>query len=491
MLEVLDPEQDSLLMGELADEASYITHHIQKIILIFSAMRHAAAELESAGWRMDYHRFEPDSGIRSFSDLVRHRLDQGDIDEVVVSWPGEWRVLDELRGWEKAFGIPVTVLPDSRFLSPLDEFEAWARDRKQLRMELFYRTMRRRTGYLMEGDQPVEGKWNFDQENRRAWKGEPAAVSPMRFTPDEVVEQVMADLAGSVKSCGSAEGFDWPVTRAQARRGLTRFIDLALPHFGDYQDAMRDDEDYLFHARISSSLNLGLLSATEVCDAAEAAWREGRAPINAVEGFIRQIIGWREYIRGIYWMEMPHYAERNALANKQPLPDWYWTGETRMHCLASTIRATMKNGYAHHIQRLMVTGNFALLLGIVPKEVSDWYLGVYTDAYEWVELPNVLGMAMHADNGLLASKPYAASGKYIQRMSNYCSGCRYSVKETTGESACPFNTLYWDFLIRHRQRFEQNHRMRMMYKNVDRKPEEERAEIGRRARWLRENIESV
>ncbi|AKS41650.1 cryptochrome/photolyase family protein [Wenzhouxiangella marina] len=491
VLAALDPSKDRLLMGELADEASYVDHHIQKIMLVFSAMRHFARELNEQGWRLDYHRFAAGSEIRSFTDLLRAGLEGRDIDEVVVSWPGEWRVLEQVRAWERELGVPVTVLPDTRFLCPLEDFEGWAKGRKQLRMELFYRQMRRKTGYLMDGDEPVDGQWNFDKDNRKRWPGEPAPPEPMHFQPDEVVQEVVGDLAGVIEGFGEAEGFDWPVTRAQARRALTHFIDKALPLFGDYQDAMHDEQDYLFHSRISSSLNLGLLSVGEACDAAESAWRSGSAPINAVEGFIRQIIGWREYVRGIYWMKMPDYAERNALGNDQPLPGWYWTGRTRMHCLRSTIEATRRNGYAHHIQRLMVTGNFALLLGVIPKEICDWYLAVYTDAYDWVELPNTLGMVMHADDGLLASKPYAASGKYIDRMSNYCKGCAYSVKETVGEQACPFNALYWDFLIRHRERFEANHRMRMMYRNVDRKSSEEVEAIQARARWIKGNIEAV
>jgi len=491
VLQALDPEKDCLVMGELGDELEYVSHHIQKIVLIFSAMRHFRKELSDSGWSVHYHRFDPDSCMRSFSDLVQAAVEKQDIDEIVVSWPGEHRVLEQIKAWEKQFGLPVTVLPDSRFICPLDDFEGWAKGRKQLRMEFFYREMRKKTGYLMDDGKPAGGDWNYDKANRKTWKGDPEPPAPMSFTPDEVVEGVVADLKGHVEGFGELEGFDWPVTRTQARRALTHFVKKALPNYGDFQDAMHVDEDYLFHARLSSSLNIGLLGVHEVCDAVEQAWRDDQAPINAVEGFIRQVIGWREYIRGIYWMEMPDYAERNSLNNTQSLPDWYWSGKTKMQCLKSTIEATRRNGYAHHIQRLMVTGNFALIFGVVPKEICDWYLAVYTDAYDWVELPNTLGMVMHADGSLLASKPYAASGKYIQRMSNYCSNCSYSVKDTVGDDACPLNALYWDFLIRHRDQFESNPRMRMMYSNVDRKDDDELKAIQNRADWIRDNVETV
>ncbi len=490
VLQALDPACDCLVMGELADEATYVPHHGQKIALIFSAMRHHAQELTHSGWTVSYHRFEPHSSISSFTDLVRGAMDKSEFDEIVVSWPGEWRVLAEVRSWEKELGVAVTVLPDSRFLNPLEDFERWADGRKQLRMEFFYREVRRQTGLLMEDDQPAGGQWNFDADNRKRWRGEPAAVHPMRFTPDEITEDVLALVQEHIPHFGELDEFNYPVTRTQARRALAHFIQRALPNFGDFQDALPDDEDYLFHSRLSSSLNTGLLSPLEVCEAAERAWREGEAPLNAVEGFIRQIIGWREYIRGIYWLKMPEYADLNGLNNDQSLPDWYWTGKTKMRCLSKAIGATRRNAYAHHIQRLMVTGNFALLLGVVPKEICDWYLAVYADAYDWVELPNTLGMVMHADEGLLASKPYAASGKYIQRMGDHCKNCRYKVSDTLGDDACPFNALYWDFLIRHREKFEANPRMKMMYRNVDRMSEERCSEIKKRADLIKREIET-
>ncbi len=482
----LDRDRDHVLIGELSDEVGYVWHHVKKITLMFSAMRHHAADLERSGWTVHYRYFE--DSIESFTELVRLHCDRHDIDEIVVARPGEWRVWEQVNTWESDLGISVTILPDTRFLCTVDDFEHWARDRRQLRMEYFYRRMRRATGYLMDGDQPAGGTWNHDRDNRKPWRGDPPAAQPMHFRPDDVTDEVLDLVGQKVDGFGALDNFDLPVSREQARRTLAHFVRTGLPNFGDFQDAMSDDEDYLFHSRLSLCLNLGLLSPTEVCDAAEKAWRDGNAPLNAVEGLIRQIIGWREFVRGIYWREMPDYGELNALGNEQPLPDWYWSGQTRMRCLARTIEATRKNAYAHHIQRLMVTGNFALLLGVVPKAICDWYLAVYADAFDWVELPNTLGMVMHADGGLLGSKPYAASGKYIQRMSDYCKSCPYQVSETVGEDACPFNALYWGFLMRHEQDFKANPRMKMMYRNLERMDNARRRAIARRAEWIRANV---
>jgi deoxyribodipyrimidine photolyase-related protein len=488
--DALDPEHDRLLMGELVSETSYVWHHAKKIALILSAMRHFAQHAEGAGWPVDYHHFDAGSDIHSFTDLVSAACARHDVDEVVVTWPGEWRVLEEIQSWSDQLGVSVTLLPDTRFVSTLEEFNDWAKGRKSLRMEFFYREMRKKTGYLMDDGRPVGDDWNFDQANRKAWKGEPPAASPMSFTPDETTQSVIDLVADRIDAFGELEGFDYPVTIGEARRALAHFIRSAAAYFGDYQDAMHTDSDWLFHSRLSSSLNIGLLTPAEVCDAVEQAWRDGDMPLNAAEGFIRQIIGWREFIRGIYWREMPAYAERNGLGNDGDLPAFYWTGETDMKCLREAIDATRRNAYAHHIQRLMVTGNFALLFGVEPEQICDWYLAVYADAFDWVELPNVLGMVMHADGGLLGSKPYAASGKYINRMSNYCKDCRYNVQNTTEDDACPFNALYWDFLMRHQKRFEKNGRMKMMYRHVDNMDAERRRAVRDRAADIKCRIDS-
>ncbi|NKI35399.1 cryptochrome/photolyase family protein [Wenzhouxiangella sp. XN79A] len=490
-LAAVDRGTDHVLMAELADEASYVRHHRKKIALIFAAMRHFAASLENDGHRVFYRRFDPESEVRSFSDAVRAHCAEHSIDDIVVTWPGEWRVLEQLRSLERDIGVPVHLLEDDRFVSTPKDFADWAQGRKTLRMEFFYREMRKRTGLLMDDGKPAGGQWNFDADNRRKWTGDPPASRPMRFTPDETTAEVLALVADRFDGFGEIEGFDFPVTRGQARRALAHFVEHALPWFGDFQDALPDDEDWLFHSRVSIGLNLGLLDPIEVCEAAAQAWRDGHAPINAVEGFIRQVIGWREFIRGIYWLKMPDYAEANFFANREDLPIWYWSGETGMRCLQRAIDATRRNAYAHHIQRLMVTGNFAMLLGVVPEQVSEWYLAVYADAFEWVELPNVVGMAMFADGGSFASKPYAASGKYIQRMGDHCANCRYKVGKRTEDDACPFNALYWDFLMRHEDRLAGNGRMTMMYRNVARLAPADKAAITRRANWIRANVESL
>ena len=479
-------------MAELSDEVEYVPHHLKKIVLIFSAMRHFARELQEAGHCVHYHRFDPVASVCSFSDAIAAHCERHDIDEIVVTWPGEWRVFDAFNKLEKTLGISVRMLEDDRFVSTPGEFAEWAEGRKSLRMEFFYRLMRKRTGLLMDArGEPEGGQWNFDADNRKKWKGRPESASPMSFAPDEITREVIELVSSSIDGFGELDGFDFGATRAQARRALAHFVKTGLPWFGDYQDALPDNEDYLFHSRLSAYLNIGLLDPLDVCKAVEQAWRDGDVPLNAAEGYIRQIIGWREFVRGIYWLKMPGYAEENHLGGDQALPEWYWSGETGMRCLHRAIENTRENAYAHHIQRLMVTGNFGLLLGVRPKEICEWYLAVYADAFEWVELPNTLGMVMFGDGGLLASKPYAASGKYIQRMGDHCANCRYSVTERTGEDACPFNALYWDFLMRNERTLGGNPRMRMMYRNVERLTPADKATITKRANWIRENVNSL
>ena len=369
-------------------------------------------------------------------------------------------------------------MPDDRFLASHAEFEAWAEGRKALRMEYFYRDMRRKTGLLMEGDEPAGGQWNFDHDNRKPAPGDVAPEGPLRFETDNITGDVMALVEAQFDDhFGELRPFWFATTRAQALEALDHFITHSLPRFGDFQDAMLRGEEFMFHAILSPYLNIGLLGPLEICKAAEAAYKRGDAPINAVEGFIRQIIGWREYVRGIYFLEGPEYAQRNALNQKRDLPSVYWGGQTDMACMAAAVDQTAKEAYAHHIQRLMVTGNFALLAGIDPTQVADWYLEVYADAFEWVEAPNVVGMSQFADGGVIASKPYVSSGAYINRMSDYCKGCAYKVSQKTGEGACPFNTLYWHFLDRHRDRFSGNPRMGNMYRTWDRMDEDKRKTV--------------
>lgn len=464
----LDPAADTVLMVEVLEEATYVRHHKQKLVLVFSAMRHFAAELRERGIAVDYVALEDPDNAGSFTGEVERAIARHRPDRIVVTEPGEWRVEAMMLSWEERFGLPVEIRDDTRFLCPRPVFARWAEGREALRMETFYRAMRRRTGFLMEGREPVAGRWNFDHDNRRRLPSDHAVPERRRFPPDAVTRAVMDLVARRFPDhFGDLDGFAWPVTRAEALEALRHFLDDCLAEFGDYQDAMRTGTPFLYHGLIAPALNLGLLDAEEACRAAEDRWRDGSAPLNAVEGFIRQILGWREYVRGLYWARMPDYPETNALDATRDLPWFYWSGETAMACLAECVRDTRAHAHAHHIQRLMVLGNFALLAGLAPRQVEEWFLVVYADAYEWVELPNVHGMALWADGGLLGSKPYASSGAYIDRMSDYCRGCAYDVKAKTGETACPFNYLYWNFLIAKEERLRGNPRLAMPYRTLD------------------------
>jgi deoxyribodipyrimidine photolyase-related protein len=482
-----DPATDRVLMVEVMEEATYVGHHKKKIAFLFAAMRHFADALRALGWTVDYVTLDDPGNSGSFTGEVARAIARLAPQRIVVTHPCEWRVLDAMQGWSARFGVPVSILPDDRFLCSIESFAAWAEGRKQLRMEYFYRDMRRRTGLLMDaGGEPEGGQWNYDAENRKA--ADPATVFPAvpRFAPDAITADVLALVADRFAAhFGDLEPFWFGVTRASAEQARDAFMACALPRFGDYQDAMLSGQRFLFHSVLSQYLNCGLLDPLDLCHRAEAEYRAGRAPLNAVEGFIRQILGWREYVRGIYWRTMPGYGRRNHLEAHRPLPAFYWTGDTRMACVKACVDQTRAEAYAHHIQRLMVTGTFAMMAGIDPHEVHQWYLAVYADAYEWVELPNTLGMSQFADGGLLASKPYAASGAYINRMSNYCAGCSYDVEAKTGAQACPFNLLYWDFLARNRDKLGRNPRLAQMYRTYDRLSDDRRAAIAAdSAAWL-------
>ena len=467
-----------VLIVEVAEEANYVRHHKKKIAFLFSAMRHFAVELQALGWQVDYVQLDDPKNTGSFSGEVARAVERLKPSRLLVTEPGEWRVLEMVHGWSDLLGIPVEIRRDTRFVCPIPRFMAWAEDRKQLRMEFFYREMRKATGLLMKDEQPVGGQWNFDHDNRKPAKTDLFMPEPLKIEPDAITRDVLALVADRFDShIGTLEPFWFAVTREDAARAVDHFIESALPSFGDFQDAMLTGQRFLYHAVVSIYLNCGLVDPLELCRKAEAAYFSGRAPLNAVEGFIRQIIGWREYVRGIYWLKMPDYADQNYFGNTRQLPDFYWTADTKMHCMREAVTQTLEEAYAHHIQRLMVTGNFALIAGIDPKQVHEWYLIVYADAYEWVELPNTLGMSQFGDGGLLASKPYAASGAYINRMSDYCKSCHYDVKLRTGEKACPFNALYWDFLARNRSKLGNNPRMRQMFVTYDRFAELEKAAI--------------
>jgi len=471
-----------ILMAEVAEEAAYVRHHKKKIAFLFSAMRHFALELEQDGWCVDYVRLDAHENSGSLAGEVRRGLERHNLSCVIATEPGEWRLLSEMQGWAERFNCDVEILPDTRFLASYNEFETWAAGRKQLRMEYFYRDMRKKTGLLMEGDKPVGGKWNFDSDNRKPAEDNLFPPEPPRFAPDAITQDVLQLVSERFSDhFGDLEPFWFAVTRADAERALDRFIAQCLPSFGDYQDAMLTGQRFLYHGVLSHYINCGLIDPIEACRRAAQAHENGHAPINAVEGFIRQIIGWREFVRGIYWLKMPDYRDANFFAAERALPAFYWSGATGMHCLSQAIAQTKEEAYAHHIQRLMVTGNFAMLAGVSPHEVHEWYLSVYADAYEWVELPNVIGMSQFADGGLVGSKPYAASGSYINKMSNYCRSCRYDVKKKTGDGACPFNALYWDFLARNQDKLGHNARLRNPYATWRRMSGDKQAEYRRSA----------
>jgi len=462
-LDELDMAHDVVLFAEVRAECTYVPHHKQKIALVLSAMRHFAEALRHRGVMVAYTRLDDPANTHSLAGEVARMAAVHDATRIIATHPGEFRVLQDMQAWSSRTGLPVEIRDDTRFLCTLSRFRAWAGEKKQLRMEYFYRQIRRSTGLLMQApDEPVGGQWNYDHDNRARLPKDIRPPSPKRFPPDAITREVIALVEREFADhFGTTAAFGWPVTAADATAALEDFVAHRLPRFGDYQDAMAEGEPTLFHALIGAALNVGILDPMAACRAAEQAYRAGHAPLNAVEGFIRQILGWREYVRGVYWLRMPHYAETNALEATRTLPEFYWSADTSMACMRAAITQTRDLAYAHHIQRLMVTGNFALLAGLDPVAVNEWYLVVYADAYEWVELPNTHGMALHADGGIMASKPYAASGAYINRMSDHCRGCVHDVKQATGPKACPFNYLYWDFMSRHAARFSRNPRMAM------------------------------
>lgn len=471
-------KDDLILMSEVRQEATYVKHHKKKIVFLFSAMRHFVQDLVGQGLNVHYVAYDAIENSGSLRGEVTRIARHHDISEVIITEPGEYRLLKDMKTWADVLGIPVTIRPDDRFLCGIDEFAAWAEGRKQLRMEYFYREMRKKHAVLMQRDGPIGGQWNFDADNRKPPPKGLTVPDPYQAEIDPITQEVIALVSDQFSDhFGDIEPFQFAVTREGALQALDMFVDERLPLFGDYQDAMIQDQPWMFHSHIGLYLNCGLLSPLECLARAEAAYHDGRAPLNAVEGFIRQILGWREYVRGVYWRNMPEYKLINALDAKRSLPAFYWTADTQMNCMRQCVTETKQNAYAHHIQRLMVIGNFALIAGLDPKEVNEWYLLVYADAYEWVELPNVSGMILFADGGLMASKPYAASGTYINKMSNYCQSCRYNPSTKNGPKACPFNYLYWDFIERNAAKLRGNPRMGFTYKSLDRMTDEKRHAI--------------
>jgi deoxyribodipyrimidine photolyase-related protein len=480
LVEELDPSLDRLLMIEASGEAlaGGARSHRARVALFLSAMRHHAQALRP----LDYLALddEPVAGS-ALVDRLRTAIERRRPESLRYMRPGDWRLGQSIAALCRSLDLPAECIDDPHFLCTPTAFGAWARGQKTLRMEFFYRRMRVEHGVLMNADgTPEGGRWNFDIENRKGFPTVGPGKVPARvgFEPDAITRQVLALVAGRFPDHpGELDGFAWPVTRADALVALERFIAERLPDFGRWQDAMWSDMPFGWHSLLSTSLNLKLLDPREVIEAAVQAWRRGEAPIESVEGFVRQVLGWREFIRGVYELEMPGLASANHFGHERPLPAWFWTGDTQMACLRACVGQTLRHAYAHHIQRLMVVGNFATLAELAPSELADWFLAVYADAVEWVELPNVAGMALHAAGGRFTSKPYVAGGAYIDRMSNYCSGCRYRPTERTGPRACPFTVLYWRFVDRHAQTLAANPRTALMARGVERFGNEGRAAI--------------
>jgi len=487
-----DARRDAVWMAETAEEATNVWSSKPRTVMFLAAMRQFALALRAAGRPLYYCRLDAPGNCGSLGAQLQADIARLRPAGLVITEAGDWRVLQAIKTVAEAHRLPLEVREDRHFFCSVREFAAHAKSRKSLRMEYFYREQRLRHDVLMQydakGAAPLGGQWNFDADNREAFgvAGPGAVPARSTFEPDAVTREVIALVETRFSSHpGRLDSFAWPVTRAQALLSLAAFIRERLPLFGRYQDAMWPGEPWLHHSHLSAALNLKLLNPREVVAAAEAAYREGRAPLASVEGFIRQILGWREYVRGIYWTQMPDYLERNTLGAREALPQWYWTGATDMACLRDALEQTLAHGYANHIQRLMVTGLYALMLGVEPKQVHAWYLAVYVDAVEWVELPNTLGMSQYADGGVMGSKPYVATGKYIQRMSPHCKGCHFDPAERSGEDACPFTTLYWDFLLRHKAVLQKNPRMALQVKNAVRLTDAQQRAVARRAAAIR------
>lgn len=495
----LDPARDTVLMVEVAEEATHVPSHVQRTTFFLSAMRHFARDLEARGVRVRYVTLDDPANAGTFTGEVARALREmaPKPTRIRVVEPGEHRVRATVRRWSGEMGVRVEVVEDEHFVTPPGAFEAWAHGRATLTMEYFYREQRRRLDVLMEEGKPVGGVWNYDHDNRESFPKtgpRPRPPRPRRWAPDDVTREVMAMVARGFPSApGRRDAFEWPVTRADAQAALEDFVAHRLPLFGPYEDAMWTDEPFVYHSALSPLLNVKLLSPRECVEAALAAYAKGAAPLQSVEAFVRQVIGWREYIRGVYDHEGAAYEARNYLGHYGRLPHFYWTGDTDMACVRECVTQVVDRAFGHHIQRLMVLGNFALTAGVHPREVSDWFLAMYADGVDWATLPNALGMAMHADGTeakgpVVGTKPYAASGAYVSRMSNYCTKCRYDPAKRDGADACPLTVFYWDFLRRHRARFERNPRMAQIIRNLDRFGEPAVTRITISARSLRERF---
>lgn len=483
------------VLMEIRQETDYVMHHAQKILAIFAAMRRFAEQLREAGHRVRYLAIDHPANRQSLPDNLTRLLHQHGASQLEYQAPDEWRLDQQLRDYAAQQSIAVRCVDSEHFLTTRDEVAQFFGNRggERWTMEVFYRYMRQRHGVLLEPDgAPLGGRWNFDAENRKPWPGDPPEPPDLRPSHDHsTLWQTIRDA--DVASFGNpdAHALRWPLDRAEALQQLDAFIEHGLPHFGEYQDAMSAQASRLFHSLLSFALNVKMLSPREVTARVELAGREGRAPLASVEGFIRQILGWREYVRGVYWAQMPGYEHNNAFGHTRPLPEWFWTGNTRMACVRAAIGRSLANAHAHHIERLMVIGNFALLAGLDPHALHQWYLGIYIDAFEWVELPNTMGMSQFADGGLLATKPYVSAAAYLHRMGDHCGRCPYRQDQPTGQRACPFNALYWDFLARNAHQLSGNPRLEMPYRQLARMPASKRDAIAQQAETLLRNLDAL
>lgn len=481
------------VLMELRQETDYVLHHAQKIIAIFAAMRDFAGSLRAAGHRVRYVALDDPSNRQSLTENLSAIIQSYGAAQLEWQMPDEWRLDHQLKQWAAQQHFVCNEVASEHFLSPRSELAQLFAGRRQWLMETFYRHMRRRYQVLLdESGGPEGGKWNFDHENRKPWPGTPPEPADRRKAHDH------SALWQSIEQCGvrsfgdpQAEQLRWPLNRTEALSCLSQFIETTLVHFGDFEDAMSSTHTRLFHSLLSFAINMKMLQPLEIVRSVEAAYRAGTAPLAAAEGFIRQILGWREYMRGIYWAHMPGYEHSNTLAHDLPLPSWFWHGNTQMNCLNKAIGQSLQTAHAHHIQRLMVIGNFALLAGIDPHALHQWYLGVYIDAFEWVELPNTVGMSQWADGGIIATKPYVSSGAYINKMSDYCRGCRFDPKQKIGAKACPFNALYWDFFARHQQRLQKNPRLGLVYRQLEKMSGPTLDELRAHALALRGQLEQL
>ncbi|MCW5519332.1 cryptochrome/photolyase family protein [Aureitalea sp. L0-47] len=486
-----EDEKVIYFVAEMRQETDYVAHHIQKVVAFFESMANFAEWMKERGHEVIYYTLDSEENKQDLVKNLDHLISKFSIGKFEYQLPDEYRLDEQLSTYCNGLSIPSEAYDTEHFLTKRKDLEEFFKGKKQMVMEYFYRDMRKKYDIMMVNDKnPEGGKWNFDQSNRKKWKGSPEIPHERGFRKD-VSETLNRIENAGIETIGNIDPkqFSWPTSREDSLSVLRYFCKELLVHFGDYQDAMHTDEAFLFHSRLSFAMNSKMLHPLEVIEAVVEYWQENKdsIDISQVEGFVRQILGWREFMRGIYWKEMPEYTKMNKLENKNPLPEFFWTGNTKMNCLKTSIGQSLENAYAHHIQRLMITGNYALLTQCDPDEVDRWYLGIYIDAIEWVEITNTRGMSQFADGGIVATKPYVSSGNYINKMSNYCGSCHYNVKKKTGEDACPFNSLYWNFLDDKKEYFKNNQRMGMMMNLLNKKDPEELSALKERAAEIMKN----